>query len=291
MGDVVLKMDGENMKDRIARLSKYIPASTPQGLSMRMEPYLLAGSENSLAALTVRDRANQIKEVKLPRKAEYLRGSTERTGEIVKVLPGGFGYADLERLETRMVDEMFEKLKGTKAIIFDLRGYPQEAVVLDIAPRLTDKISLASALYERPILMSPDGPNANTETRSSFWNFVDLIPQTQKWRYHGKTVALIDERAISSAESSGLFLEAANGTKFIGSPTVGADGSVTNFWVPGGILVRFTGEVVKHIDGRQLQRIGLIPDVEVRPTIKGTRDGRDEVLEKAIAYLESDLHE
>jgi len=28
IGDVVLKMDGENMKDRIARLSKYIPAST-----------------------------------------------------------------------------------------------------------------------------------------------------------------------------------------------------------------------------------------------------------------------
>jgi hypothetical protein len=29
----------------------------------------------------------------------------------------------------------------------------------------------------------------------------------------------------------------------------------------------------------------LIPDVEVKPTIKGIRAGRDEVLERALAYL------
>ena len=34
------------------------------------------------------------------------------------------------------------------------------------------------------------------------------------------------------------------------------------------------------------QRIGLVPDVEVRPTIAGTCAGRDEVLEKAIEYLQ-----
>ena len=97
---------------------------------------------------------------------------------------------------------------------------------------------------------------------------------------------LIDERTISQAEHTGLFFEAANGTKFIGSPTQGANGDVTNFWLPGGISVRFSGQGVWHADGRQLQRVGLQPTVEVRPTLAGIRAGKDEVLDRAIEYLQ-----
>jgi len=78
---------------------------------------------------------------------------------------------------------------------------------------------------------------------------------------------------------------AANGTKFIGSPTQGANGDVTNLSVPGGIVVRFSGQGVWHADGRQLQRVGLQPTVEVHPTLAGIRAGKDEVLDKAIKYL------
>jgi C-terminal processing protease CtpA/Prc len=102
---------------------------------------------------------------------------------------------------------------------------------------------------------------------------------------------LIDERAISQAEHTGLFFEMANGTKFIGSNTAGANGDVTNFNVPGGINIMFTGQSVRHVDGRQLQRIGLVPDIEVRPTIEGIQNGRDEVLEGAIEYLQREIVE
>jgi C-terminal processing protease CtpA/Prc len=98
-------------------------------------------------------------------------------------------------------------------------------------------------------------------------------------------VLLIDERTQSQAEHTGLFFEAANGTKFIGSPTLGANGDVTDLSVPGGIYASFTGQGVWDADGRQLQRVGLKPDIAVRPTLAGIRAGRDEVLEKAIEYL------
>jgi len=42
---------------------------------------------------------------------------------------------------------------------------------------------------------------------------------------------------------------------------------------------------VRHADGRQLQRIGLVPDVVVTPTIRGLRQGKDEVLDRALSYL------
>ncbi len=100
---------------------------------------------------------------------------------------------------------------------------------------------------------------------------------------------LIDERAMSQAEHSGLFFKAANGTLLVGSATSGVNGDVSSFVLPGGVTVRFTGQAVMHPDGRQLQRVGLLPDVEVHPTIQGLREGRDEVLLAAIDTVERRL--
>jgi C-terminal processing protease CtpA/Prc len=80
-----------------------------------------------------------------------------------------------------------------------------------------------------------------------------------------------------------LFLKAANGTTIVGNPSTGANGDVTNLIVPGDIVINFSGQAVKHADGRQLQRIGVIPDVHIQPTIAGLRAGRDEVLDCALS--------
>ena len=98
-------------------------------------------------------------------------------------------------------------------------------------------------------------------------------------------MTLIDDRARSQAEHTGLFFEAACDTTFVGTHTAGANGDVTNLSLPGGIFVYFTGHDVRHADGRQLQRVGLVPQIEVAPTIQGIRDGRDEVLEVAVEQL------
>jgi C-terminal processing protease CtpA/Prc len=74
---------------------------------------------------------------------------------------------------------------------------------------------------------------------------------------------------------------------FIGTPTAGANGDVTNFPVPGGFRVSFSGHDVRHADDRQLQRVGIQPHVRVAPTIAGIRGGRDEVLERALEYVKT----
>ncbi|WP_262603173.1 hypothetical protein [Ichthyenterobacterium magnum] len=38
-------------------------------------------------------------------------------------------------------------------------------------------------------------------------------------------------------------------------------------------------------NGDETQRVGIVPDIEVKPTVKGIRDGKDEVLEKAIEII------
>jgi len=172
--------------------------------------------------------------------------------------------------------------------VFDMRGFPN-GTMWSIAPRLAEEPGGIMILAHIPCWLSPDDP-ADDPQRHSFNNSeVQTVPPTEKWCYQGKTVMLIDERAISQAEHTGLCFKAANGTKFIGSNTAGVNGDVTNITAPGGIFIVFTGVAIKHADGRQLQRIGLVPDIEVKPTIEGIQNGIDEVLERAIQYLQNEI--
>jgi hypothetical protein len=192
------------------------------------------------------------------------------------MLDGNVGYADLDRLEVAEVPKVFELFRDTVGIIFDMRGYPR-GTAWAIAPRINTRKPTAAALFYRPLLVGGSGRER--------LSFEQGLPPTTTEVYSRPTVMLIDERTISQAEHTGLFFKAANNTTFVGSSTIGANGDVTTFLLPGGLRVSFTGHDVRWPDGRQLQRIGLVPDVEVRPTIAGIRAGRDEVLEKGVAYL------
>ena len=48
----------------------------------------------------------------------------------------------------------------------------------------------------------------------------------------------------------------------------------------------FTSQGIYTPDDSQTQRIGLTPDIEVHPTIEGIKEGRDELMEAAVAYLQ-----
>jgi C-terminal processing protease CtpA/Prc len=287
IGDVIIKVDGVDAGERMAERLRYIAHSTPQsGMFWSAESSLTQGPKDSTAIYTIRDIHDHEREVKVARKPEYKSTSTgDRTGDALKVLPGNIGYADLDRLSVAQVDEMFDKFRDCPAIIFDGRGYPR-GTAWSIAPRLTNRNDVVAARFRLPVPMSIKLPDGETAEFQMVKTFAQRLPRTEEWRYHGTTVMLIDERTWSQGEHTGLFLEAANNTKFIGSATQGADGDVTNLSVPGGIFVHFSGQGISHADGRQLQRVGLRPDIEAFPTLAGIRTGRDEVLDAAIYYLE-----
>jgi C-terminal processing protease CtpA/Prc len=284
-GDIVKKIDGETVFDRFKREAQYVAASTPQALGAALMTRILNGPEGTLAALTIEDASGNRKDVGVKRSASFLGGPrTERDGEAVKLLPGNIGYVDLERLKRADVDSMFEKLRAAKAIVFDARGASAETSEA-IAARLTEARDAPVAVFTGPLTMNPDVPRSGVATHTSSYFFVQTIPLSGEWKYKNRTVMLIDERTIDDAEHAGLFLEAANKTAFIGSPSAGADGDVNDLVVPGGVTIHFSARDVRHANGGKLQRLGLQPSVSVSPTIKGIRDGRDEVLEEALEYL------
>ena len=208
---------------------------------------------------------------------------------ILRFLTPDIGYADLYILESSQVDSMFNLFKNTKAIVFDMRGYPK-GTARSIATRLTDKKDVIEIKITRldrdfPLIKAYQSEILETETWTSFMQPLP-DPPTNKSQYKGKTVMIMDEGTQSQAEYTGMVFYAANGTKFIGSQTAGANGDITNFLIPGGMNMVFSGMTISYPNGKQMQRIGLIPDVPVRPTIKGIQAGRDEVLEAASRYVQ-----
>ena len=175
------------------------------------------------------------------------------------------------------VDDAFAALRDAPGLIFDLRGYPN-GTAWPIAPWLTDH-EVVTARFRALERHGPD-PDAYSERR-----FRQTARPRPKGRYRGEVVVLIDEDAISQAEHTCLFLEAAGGATFIGGPTNGANGDVTAVVLPGGVSVGFSGQEVTHADGRQLQRLGIQPHLRVEPTLASVRAGRDEVLEAALRFL------
>lgn len=284
VGDAILAVDGEAVEARTERIGRYLAASTRPALLNRAAARLLFGAAGSTAKLEVQKLDGSVREVSLVRDPGKTLPPPEK-GETVRILPGNLGYVSLIHLSRAEVDGMFEKLRDARAIIFDMRGYPQ-GTAWAIAPRINTRGAKVGAQFRRPQVSA-----FSLEEAESGFYFSQPLPRLPEGeaKYTGPTVMLIDDRAMSQSEHTGLFFEAANGTKFIGTATAGANGDVTRFPVPGGIWIGFTGHDVRHADGRQLQRIGLVPDVEVAPTRAGLKAGRDEVLERAVAYLEETL--
>lgn len=278
VGDIVLKVDGEAVPARRARLAKYSGGTRPEVHEyLFAQNSMLSGPEGSTARVTVRSAGGVVRELSLLRRGRPCTQCPLRPGPAFRVLSGNIGYVDLSLLEEAAVDSMFEMFKHTKAIIFDGRGYPR-GTSFSIAPRLSDRDGVPLAKSRRPVWSTPDSTTRGVTT--SLW----LTDPTTKWRYRGKTVLLIDQHAYSQGEQIALAIGSLGAT-LIGSPTRGGLGSATSVQLPGGVTAGFPSGESGWPDGRSITRVGIQPNILVRPTIGGIRAARDEVLEGALTFL------
>ena len=279
VGDVVVAVDGQPIAATMAALAPYRAGSNETWKRATLAQSATRGADGSTASFTLRGADGATREVKVARKLDWGASWGWRRGDIVKILDGNIGYVDLDRLEQADVAAAFDKLKGTRAIIFDMRGYPH-GTAWTFAPLLNVKKPHGAARFTGMLV------NSGREGRGSLrYAFTQGTAPPSPTPYRGATFMLVDERTMSQAEHTGLFFEALAGTRFIGSQTAGANGDVTTLVLPGNLRMSFTGHEVRHADGRQLQRVGLHPDVEAHATIKGLQSGHDEVLDRALQLV------
>ena len=168
-------------------------------------------------------------------------------------------------------------IASAPGVVFDLRGYPQGNH--GVLQHLTDE-PLQSAHWQVPQQVYPDQSRRVGFDTSGRWHMEPAEP-----RVRGEIVFLTDGRAISYAESVMGIVEHYRLGEIVGSATAGANGNVNPLTLPGGYRISWTGmRVIKH-DGSQHHLVGIQPTVPAEPTLEGTRAGRDEVLERAVALI------
>ena len=277
VGDVVVSVDGELAAERRARLARYLPASTPGRLQNKIDIQFLLGPRTKPAVIDARDADGTPRRVTVARTLEGLapRSPARRT-PVYGLHAPGFGYVDLQRLEAKDVADAFETVRNTPGLILDMRGYPVGGAFALLA-RLARPQSPPAFL----------GANVRYDGTTGTFSFDEALhtEEVPGPGYPGRVVVLADGSTQSAAEHVCALLESTLDTTVVGSPTSGANGGVTRTILPGGIVVNFTGQSMRHKDGSRLQRVGIVPDLDVRPTLAGVRAGRDELLEAAVAFL------
>jgi C-terminal processing protease CtpA/Prc len=187
------------------------------------------------------------------------------------------GIVNMGELETDQVEEMFNDLWDTDALIFDIRNYPRGTLWHIVNYLYPSSIHIAN--FTTPDITYPG---------RLYWNPAHIGSGTST-PYPGKVIILFDERTLSQAEYTVMGLEQFPDAIKIGNTTAAADGNVSQILLPGKITTYATFLGTYYPDYTPTQRIGIIPDFEVHPTISGIRSGNDELLEFAFEYLNCDL--
>ena len=278
IGDVFEGLDGTPVAELVKRLEPYYPASN-QPTRLRDIARSLTRGACSAARVAFRRPGGAIE---TSAQRQPLASLDERAGlthdlpgDTFRLLSGDVAYLKLSSVKSADAASYVTRAQGTRGLIIDIRNYPSEFVVFALGSLLVDR----PTPFARFTAGDLDNPGA------FLWRGEPMQLTPQQPHYPGKVVVLVDEVSLSNAEYTSMAFRAAPRAVVVGSTTAGADGNVSQIMLPGGLRTMISGIGVFYPDKRPTQRIGIVPDVEVRPTIAGIRAGRDEVLEEAVRQI------
>jgi len=273
LGDVITEIDDVSVSKLIADLTPYYAASNDSGRMNDMTRSMTNGNCGEANIRVLRD--NQ--DIKLKTKRVNVEQSNrwhDLPGETFRLLSKDVAYLKLSSVKSDDAKHYVESAAGTKGLIIDIRNYPSNFMVFALGSLLVQK-ETQFARYTTGDLSTPG---------AFHWGeSVSLTPAQP--HYGGKIVIIVDEVSLSSAEYTSMAFRSAPGAVVVGSTTAGADGNVSPIPLPAGVQGAMSGIGVFYPDKKPTQRVGIIPDVVVRPTIAGIRAGRDEVLEAGIREI------
>ena len=191
-------------------------------------------------------------------------------------LDGGVIYVNLSSLPAEAMAELMADLAHAPGVVFDLRGYPRDhAFLTHLLESPDDFQGWMRVMHAR----APDGELVVGGEHA--WALEPAEPHIE-----APVVLLTNHRAISWAESIVGLVKHHGLATVVGSNTAGANGNVAPMQLPGGANVYYTGMHVLGPDGEPFHAKGIEPDIHVVPTMEGLKEGRDEVLERALALFE-----
>ena len=276
IGDKITKVNGITVSDWILKHKKYVPASNYPTQLRNLNWRFLCSNEESINIEYENESGTHTTTV-----ATYpdsvLRNwmSPAKTDTSYKMLSEDIAYINNGKLKKKHVAEFWKEFKNTKGLVIDIRNYPSDFPIYVLSGYLMKK-SRSFVKFTHGSLETPGLVSFKKTRKAGKRNFK---------RYKGKVVILINESTQSSAEFHAMAYQTHPNAVTVGSTTAAADGNVSFFYLPGNIRTCFTGIGVYYPDRSETQRVGIKVDIEVKPTIDGIINEKDEVLDKAIEII------
>ncbi|MCC6289905.1 MAG: hypothetical protein IT249_18665 [Chitinophagaceae bacterium] len=298
-GDIIKAIDGVDIDTLIKRYIKYTPGSNfeYQLASMASSNGFLLRSSKKFITLKVEDR-KKIHEILIENipfsSANIIIDS--RNMNITKgfeKIDDNIGYIYPALLKEKDIDSVRVLFKDTKGLIFDFRCYPSTFMPFVYGSWLKSESSnfvrFALPSIQIPGAVLNGAPIANggqQATNSSFYS--EGFSKDLHATYKGKVIFLVNASTISQSEYTVMALSTIPNAVVLGSKSAGADGNVSQIMLPGGLQTFISGLGVYYPDGEETQGAGVKIDVFCYPTIKGIREGKDELMDKAIYLIKND---
>lgn len=273
-GDVITAINKEPVTAIVKRLLPLTSASNYATQLNRIERILFQTRDSSLLLGYERDGATGSVTVPAVTYKEAM-AIYDPPAQSWKMIGEEVGYVYPGTFKNTQMDSVREAFKNTKGMVIDLRSYPADNLLASLVPYVLPSpepfVKFTVGSVRQPGQFGMTG-----EMKAGSKN---------KDYYKGKVVILVNATTQSNAEFITMALRLAPRAVVLGSTTAGADGNVSYFSLPGGIETLITGIGVYYPDGRETQRIGIGPDIVMEPTVKGIRENRDELLDKALAII------
>jgi C-terminal processing protease CtpA/Prc len=274
-GDIIHSIDGK-LESQIRKEKLLYIHGSNYPTQLRNLTYAILRTNKPNLALTI-ERDGEKLEIEVPAKPleEVYELLKEEPKPVFTLLKDSIAYLNLDYITMKDISNVMQQACTAKGIIIDIRNYPDAFCLFQVGnylmPNPTPMVSWSR--------VNPDRPGA------FYIQEGQTIGEKNKNYYQGPVMILINEETQSMAEYTTMALRVAPRAKVLGSTTAGADGNISMIDLPGGIRTLFSGIGVYYPDGKGTQRIGIVPDIQVLPTVNGIRDGRDEVLERALVEI------
>jgi carboxyl-terminal processing protease len=206
-------------------------------------------------------------------KVERMGNISKRTEIVTKILPGNIGYVSFNiyligpAMQTIKAIKKFRDL-NCAGIIIDLRNNPGGIGALSSA--------IAKEFCQKNYNLG------SQKGRDSVLNFPVYV---QPKPYKGKVAIIINKYSASTSEVMAAGIQTNKSATIIGETSAGMalPSVIVNF--EDGSVFQYPVADFKTVDGKEIEGIGVIPDIKVSHTLESLQEGKDIFIEEAIKYL------
>jgi len=279
-GDIVLSIDNMPVGVRMKQFRAYVSGSNNASRNHYLS-WVLFNTPKAYQKLKIK-RGVRIMDVKvkciLPSQRDW-RDLTEYQSNATgyKTVGNSIAYVYAAQIWSGNLDTIKNLIRSKKAVIFDVRNYPQNDAFYNIFGMFLPN----PKSIDYSLLMIPDNPGYFTWKQSAKMGEINKTP------YKGQVIVLADERNQSQGEYSVMCFQTIPGAVTIGSQTAGADGVKIGIPVGGKMVISYSSYGVYYTNKTPTQRRGVKIDIYVKKTVESVIRSDDLVLARALSYLKS----